>query len=143
MPDFPVIDAADTSALLNASRCINSCVPPGLQGAAIIQLLNQSLNGTGNIMDSADVSALLDAARCVRSCVPPGMENPLIIYLLFQLAGGSGGGGGGIGCGNTFLIRDVPTSPEPPPPNIDCVYWLTFRDGSPTLRWDNVGHFWF
>lgn len=37
----------------------------------------------------------------------------------------------------TLIIRDSPTLPtEPPPPVLDRVWLLTFRNGAPGLIWD-------
>lgn len=123
------------NTIANSARCYDQCIPTGMQRAVMIYLL--TIGMTGNVTPDS----LMDGAKCYDKCIPDGMKDAVIIYLL-TVIGGGGGGGGGL-CGNTFLIRDAPSSPEPPPPNIDCVYWLDFRDKSPTLKWDNVGHFWF
>lgn len=127
--------AVDVSAILNSARCYNQCIPPGMERAVMIYLMTIGM--------SIDVTpdALVKASSCYNNCIPDGMKDAVMIYLLAVVGGG--GGGGGVGCGNTFIIRDAPTNPEPPPPNIDCVYWLDFRNRAPTLKWDNVGHFWF
>jgi len=82
------MSAIDTTTLMNNARCIESCVPEGMQLAVLINLFAQ-IAGM-----STDPNTLMQAARCM-TCIPEGDRMGVLIYLADQIAQGGGGGGGG------------------------------------------------
>lgn len=71
--------AVDTNALIQASRCIDSCIPDGQKMAVIIYLLAQIA-----AVDPIDTKALLENSKCINSCIPQGAQWAVVIYLLSQ-----------------------------------------------------------
>ncbi len=74
--------SSDPAALAAASRCLDSCIPPGAQKAVQTYLWAQ-------IAGITDPAVILTNARCFMSCVPPGGQLTLQAYLTAVLAGGS------------------------------------------------------
>lgn len=71
--------SAQVSALADDSRCVQSCLPAGMQIAALIHILQQA---SGNTQTASE---LADSARCIQSCIPEGMQMAVVIYLLNQM----------------------------------------------------------
>lgn len=72
----------DPSVLAAASRCFDTCIPPGDQLAVKTYLLAQ-------IAGVTDPRVVANNARCFRSCIPPGAQVDVQAYLSAVLAGGS------------------------------------------------------
>lgn len=73
------VPETDIHTLLDASKCINSCIPVGMQMPVLIYLMQQ-MSGNGMTTDQ-----LMQAAACNAKCIPVGMQRPIIIYLLDQI----------------------------------------------------------
>src|SRR5215475_11298876 len=58
----------DPSALPNAARCFDSCIPPGMHLSVQTYLLAQIVLKAGGI-SSANPDALMAAAQCWESCI--------------------------------------------------------------------------
>ncbi len=86
---------ASTDALIDQARCIQQCIPQGMQVPVLIAVFAR-LAGM-----SANTNALIDAAKCIDQCIPPGMQLSVLIALANQIAGGAGSGGavGFVTCG--------------------------------------------
>ena len=72
----------DPSVLAGASRCFDTCIPPGDQPAVKTYLLAQLAGVT-------DPKVVANNARCFSSCIPPGMQVDVQAYLAAVLQGGS------------------------------------------------------
>lgn len=72
--------SCDSSDLLNASRCIDTCVPDGAKDAVLIYIL-ATMAGV-----STDPADLINASRQIDCCVPKGMRQAIIAQLLCALA---------------------------------------------------------
>jgi hypothetical protein len=69
----------DIATLIDNAKCIETCIPTGMQLPVLIALFAQ-IAGT-----STDPATLVDNARCIETCIPPGMQLPVIISLLDQI----------------------------------------------------------
>lgn len=69
--------ATDIATLLDQAKCINSCIPQGMQLAVLIYLLALSAG-----VDPTDTNALINNARCIDSCIPDGAKAAVITKLL-------------------------------------------------------------
>jgi len=81
MPDQDNTPTAP-SDIANAAVCFNSCIPPGMQMACVIYLLNQLLGANftpQQIMDNVQQQGF----DC---CIPDGMKMSVILYLTWALA---------------------------------------------------------
>ncbi len=74
--------STDPAVLAAASRCFDTCIPPGAQKPVQTYLWAQ-------IAGITDPAVVLTNARCFMSCVPPGGQLALQAYLAAVLAGGS------------------------------------------------------
>lgn len=72
----------DPSVLAAASRCFDTCVPPGDQQVLKTYLLAQLAGVT-------DPKVVANNARCFSSCIPPGSQVDVQAYLAAVLQGGS------------------------------------------------------
>lgn len=70
--------AVDTQQLLDDAKCIQTCIPPGMQMPVINSLLGQMAHET-------DVDEMIAGALCVQTCIPNGMQGAVIISLAEQL----------------------------------------------------------
>lgn len=77
--------SCDPSSLVEDARCIDSCIPEGMQMSVLISIFCQ-LAGM-----SCDPSTLINDARCIDSCIPPGYRMSVLISLACQLLEGGGG----------------------------------------------------
>ena len=100
-------DVITPEVLLEQARCYGFCIPNGLQAAAAIYLLNQSLDSPMTIPQ------ILTNAACFNECIPPGAQASAQTYLLAVLQSQGGGGGGG---GSTCLLRLAGAGPPATPP---------------------------
>lgn len=73
------------AALVEASKCIDDCIPEGMRSAVMIYLL-----ATIAKVDP-DPKALMDGAKCLDSCIPKGMMPAVIASVLCTIANQSGG----------------------------------------------------
>lgn len=64
---------------MEAAKCLNSCVPPGMHAAIQTYLLQQI---AGNTMTTDE---LMQAADCFNKCIPKGMQASVQNYLLCQI----------------------------------------------------------
>ena len=83
--------SCDPNDLIALSACIDAKIPPGMQGAVQIYLLQQI---TGNTMT---IEELMGAAACFNAKIPAGDHPGIQTWLLCQIANGNGGGGGSPG----------------------------------------------
>lgn len=74
--------STDPSVLAAASRCFDTCIPPGDQAAVKTYLL-------GQIAGVTDPAAVMTGARCFSSCISPGALPAVQAYQSAVLAGGS------------------------------------------------------
>jgi hypothetical protein len=82
-----------TDTLMADARCINQCIPSGMQLAVLISMLAKLLGMT------TDTNAMMAAARCINSCIPAGMQMAVLIGLVDQFLSGGGAGAGTTGHG--------------------------------------------
>lgn len=81
---------AATDSLIDQAKCIEFCIPKGMQLAVLIGVFSK-LAG----MNPADTNALIALGTCIDSCIPPGMQIAVLNSLANQLAGN----GGCLSCG--------------------------------------------
>lgn len=105
---------ATTQELIDGSVCIQSCIPAGMQKAAIIYLLSQQLTP---VPTPAEIAT---AASCIQCGIPAGMMDAAILYLL-----NSGAGGGGASSGVTCS----PSSDPSGTPTGNCGLWVRLDTG--------------
>lgn len=74
--------SSDPSVLAAASRCFDTCIPPGDQPAVKTYLLAQ-------IAGVTDPSVVANNARCFSSCISQGAQADVQAYLTAVIAGGS------------------------------------------------------
>ena len=120
--------------LLSEARCLDSCVPRGMQTAVLISLFCQMAQVS---CDSAD---LIDNARCISECVPDHMQGAVLIYLACQIVNNGGGGGGGaqqVFCGN--YDGEMPTTPIPDA-SVTCA--INYDKDAPYKMWKWSGTDW-
>lgn len=72
----------DTQQLMDDAKCINSCVPSGMQLSILISIFAKIANM------NTDPNALMDGARCIHSCVPDGMKMSVLISLADSMSTG-------------------------------------------------------
>lgn len=65
----------EIQALVAKASCVNSCIPRGMQTAALISLIQTAAE------DTSTPQQLMDKARCIDSCISPGMLMPVLIAL--------------------------------------------------------------
>lgn len=106
---------ATTDSLMFDARCIDSCIPAGMQLAALISLF-QKVAGVSLTTDQ-----LMDGAKCIDSCIPRGMQLPVLISLAQTIVANGGGGGGGGGSGSVLQGTVDPVAP-PASPNSPALY---------------------
>jgi hypothetical protein len=75
---MPAVDCS-TDALIDAAKCFDQCIPPGMQ-MAVQTMLMASIAG-----DTRSPSELAAAAACFQQCIPPGEQLAVQNYLLCQL----------------------------------------------------------
>lgn len=68
-----------TDAVIDAAKCYEQCIPPGMQ-AAVQTMLLAKIAG-----DTRSPSDLANAATCFLQCIPPGEQLAVQNYLLCQL----------------------------------------------------------
>jgi hypothetical protein len=121
--------AADTNALMNDAKCIEQCMPRGMQLPVLISLFAQ-IAGV-----SVDTNSLIDGAKCIEQCVPQGFQLPILISLLNQIVSGGGSisGGGNVTCG-----AGVPTST----PSSGCGIYQQTDSIPPGLMWQYYSGAW-
>lgn len=73
--NYALTMALDTNALMNDARCINDCIPAGMQLPVLIWLI-ANINS-----QSTDPKTLMNDARCIDSCIPVNMRLPVLIAL--------------------------------------------------------------
>jgi hypothetical protein len=76
--------ACDSASLLNAAKCLDSCLPAGLRDAVLIYVL------AVNAGVSTDPKSLINAANQIDCCVPRGVRQAVIASLLCSIAQKSG-----------------------------------------------------
>lgn len=64
---------AELKALLDDARCIQKCIPGGLQLSALISLVNAG---------GMTAAQLIESARCLNSCIPKGLQLAALISLV-------------------------------------------------------------
>ena len=101
-----------TDSLMSDAKCIDSCIPPGMQLSVLISLFAQ-IAGV-----STDTNSLMAGATCINSCIPQGMQLSVLVSLAMQIVSG---GGAGVACGN-----GAPTST----PSSSCAFYIQ-TDGVP------------
>lgn len=85
-----------STALIDATRCQECQIPPGMIPYVKLAILCNIVNGVTMTCDSA---TLIEAAKCFECQIPLGFVPYIEVYLLCQIASGSSGSGGGITCG--------------------------------------------
>ena len=85
-----------TDALMNDAKCIVDCIPGSdMKLAVLISLFAKIANVSTN------TDSLIDGAKCIEYCIPgTDMKLAVLISLASQIAGGGGGVGGSVTCGN-------------------------------------------
>lgn len=71
--------------LMAEARCLNSCIPPGMELSVVIYLLTEILLSQDPMADIG-TNNLLRQSRCFNSCIPPGSQLAVANYLLCQIA---------------------------------------------------------
>lgn len=69
----------EIEALIAKSACIDSCIPRGMQMAALISLI-QTVSG-----DTSTPAQLMERAKCLYGCIPTGMLMPVLLGMGAQL----------------------------------------------------------
>ena len=105
---------ATDQEILDGSVCIASCIPAGMQNAAIIYLLSQQLT-------PVPTPAEIMAASACYTCIPAGMQQAAILYLLNNGAGG-GGASSGVTCSPSSDPSGTPTG--------NCGLWVRLDTGT-------------
>lgn len=72
------ISCDDPNALMEAAKCLDRCVPPGMHPAIQTYLLQQI---AGNTMT---IDQLLAEAKCY-TCIPAGMQREVQLMLLCEI----------------------------------------------------------
>ncbi len=72
--------ATPLNTLADEARCIESCIPIGMQLPVLIYLFAQIAGA------STDPATLMANAKCYETCIPPGMQLPVLISLLDTVA---------------------------------------------------------
>lgn len=88
--------AVDTDTLVNDARCIDSCIPQGMQMAVLIKIFASIANM------STETDSLISGAVCINQCIPQGMQLAVLVSLANQILETGGGGGGGSGLAGTI-----------------------------------------
>ena len=91
---------ASTDSLISQAKCIDQCIPRGMQMAVLIAIFAK-LAG----MSVTDTNALIALAKCIDGCVPPGMQISILNALANQIVSA---GSGCLTCG-TGAPTSVPT----------------------------------
>lgn len=104
---------ATDQEIIDGSVRIASCIPTGMQNAAIIYLLSQQLT-------PVPTPAEIMAASACYTCIPAGMQQAAILYLLNSGAGG-GGASSGVTCSPSSNPSGVPTG--------NCGLWVRLDVG--------------
>ena len=106
-----------TDSLANQAKCIDQCIPKGMQMAVLIAVFAK-LAG----MSTTDTNALIAKATCIDQCIPPGMQISVLNGLANQILAG-GGGLAQIFCGTGTPI-DGSANPNPGTPLASCALWI-------------------
>ena len=117
---------ASTDSLISQAKCIDQCIPRGMQMAVLIAVFAK-LAG----MSTTDTNALINLAKCVDQCIPPGMQLAVLNGLASQIASG-GGGLAQIFCGTGTPI-DGSANPNPGSPIATCAIWIQ-SDSAPVAN---------
>jgi hypothetical protein len=83
--------AANTNALIDQAKCIDQCIPKGMQLSVLISIFAR-LAGV-----PPDTQSLINAALCIDQCIPPGMQLAVLNGLANTLT--TAGAGGCLTCG--------------------------------------------
>jgi hypothetical protein len=76
--------ACSSEALVEAAKCLDSCLPVGLRDAVLIYVL------AVNAGVSTEPQSLINAANEIDCCTPKGMRDAIISQLLCSLAAKAG-----------------------------------------------------
>ena len=137
IPAEPTTTSCDPSDLVEAGKCINQCIPAGMQMAVLISIWCRIVQLIDDTM-SCDPADLMESAKCIYCNIPPGMQMPVLISLSCQILTGGGTGGG---CGSTFSGDGDPTGVVFP--DCDTAFYVQ-KDSVPTgIIWswyDGVWH---
>lgn len=68
-----------TDAVMDAAKCFDKCIPPGMQAAVQTYLLAVIAGG------STDPAVLMDQAKCFDKCIPKGMHLAIQDMLLCNI----------------------------------------------------------
>lgn len=68
--------SCEPSDLIEASKCIDKCIPDGMKLAVIVYLLNE-LQDTPLTVDQ-----LIDLSNPIKCCVPQGMMDAVMVGLM-------------------------------------------------------------
>lgn len=71
--------AVDTQQLLDDAKCIQTCIPLGMQMPVINSLLGQMAHET-------DIDEMIAGAQCVQTCIPNGMQGAVLITIAANVA---------------------------------------------------------
>jgi len=133
MPDI----SCEAEDLISEARCLDSCLPRGIQTAVLISIFCRMAN------TSCDAEDLIEDAKCLFCKIPTGMEMPVLISLACQIVNNGGGGGGG---GDPQVFSGhygglTPATPIPAATVTSAVnYDLDFP--FPMWKWDSVALAW-
>ena len=114
-----------TDGLIANAKCIEQCLPTGMQMPALIALFAQ----IAGMSTPINTQTLINNAVCIQQCIPPGMWTPVLIALLAGASGGATAQGGPVLGGN-----GPPTTP-PPLPNLYAI-WNDFSPGGEQWWWN-------
>jgi hypothetical protein len=109
--------AANTNALIDQAKCIDLCVPRGMQLAVLIGIFADIAG-----MDPTDTNALIRLGTCIDGCIPPGMQLAVLNGLINSVTNGDVGGTQ-IFCGTGSPINGT-ANPNPGNPSVTCAIWI-------------------
>ncbi len=94
-------ETCEPAELIENARCLDACIPKGLQMAVLILLFGEL------VTMPSDADTLLEDAKCLDNCIPDGAKMSVLISLACQLVQ-QGGGGGGTGAQQVYSFAGNP-----------------------------------